>query len=143
MFVLTLENKKCEKLRFKKVTSSPLPGFWANAQPTIQMFAWNFVHWLLLYNYILYIAFFRYLQKFWCGRNLFVKNRSFDFGGTKTKYFENSRYAFCRTFNLEYLGVFSCFLLKNLHFRSRWILAVFRPKITWHDVTKTPFSLNF
>ena len=54
-FVLMFDNWKCQKSRFKKVTSAPLHGFWSIAQPKIKILAGNFVHLLLVHSSILYI----------------------------------------------------------------------------------------
>ena len=40
------------------------------------------------------------------------------------------------------LAFLLAFCFKTLHSRSHWKLAVFLPKIEWHDVTEMPFSQN-
>ena len=47
-----------------KVTSSPLLGFSAIAQPKIKILAWNCVHLLLVYTSMLYSPFFEMLEIF-------------------------------------------------------------------------------
>ena len=92
------------KMRFKKVTSSPLPGFWVIAQPEINILDWNFVPWLLVYGSILYIPFF-YLEK--CDFiGIYVWKSKFwflIFWGSKNEYLS---LPFCRAFNLASSSVF-------------------------------------
>ena len=76
-FILTYDNKKCQKLFFKKVTSSPFPGFWAIAQHKIKILAWNLARWLLVYSPILYMDNLNNALVGIC----FLKNQYSDFPG--------------------------------------------------------------
>ena len=103
-------------MRFKEVTSSRLPVFGAIAQLQIKTFGWFFLHWLLVYSFILYIPFFGYFPKKWICRYFFEKKMEFWFLGSETKHFENPRQPFSRVFNLASSSVFC------LRFASRFYI---------------------
>ena len=125
------------------MTSLPLPGRWAIAQPKIKILAWNFVQLLMAHSSIAYIPFL-YPQHFQFCWHFFVKNRNFDFWGSKARNFENPRWPFCRACNVASFGIcWLRFTLKSYIPEAFESWPFFRPKIAWHDVTKTPFSWKF
>ena len=118
-------------------------GFWAIAHSQLKrrILAWNFVHLLVHSSITCRYSGFLDIYKNVDFLVIYFENPDFDFKGSKAKFYENPRQPFCWTCNLTPLGVcWLHFTLKVRHSRSIWMLAVFRPKIAWHDAIKTLFS---
>ena len=128
---------------FHKMTSLPLPGRWAIAQPKIKILAWHFVQLLLARSSIVYIPFF-ISSTFWI-LLVFVlwKIEILIFKGQKPEISKIRDGRLVERVMSHLLVFLIAFYLKILRSRSLSKLAVFRPKIAWHNVTKTPFFENF
>ena len=123
------------------MTSLPLLGFWAFAQPNIKILAWNFVHRLVAHSSIIYIIHFYIYKTSFLG-HLFLKNQNLDFGAQKPQISKIRDSHFAEPVIWHPSVFFFAFYFKTLHSRSIWMLAVFRHKIAWHDVAKASFSQN-
>ena len=74
------------KIKCKKVTSLPLLGYCAIAQPIIKILVWNFVYMLVAHSSILYIpGFWIFIKKLIFWAFIFKKIKILIFGGQKPK----------------------------------------------------------
>ena len=103
------------KKRFKKVTLSPLPGFWAFAQPKMKILVWNCVHLFVTHSSITHIFPFLAIYKildflgfyFWKIEILiFGKKHFFLEKKPKTKKKQKKTWPFCRAINVTSFGVY-------------------------------------
>ena len=85
--------------------ASPLPGFWAIVQPKIEICAWIFVHWLLLYSSILYIPLLDLFKNF-DSVGIYFRKIEILILGVKTQKMKTRDSHFVKRLNWHLFGVF-------------------------------------
>ena len=130
------------ELAFKKVTSSPYL-FFGHCTAKIKILLWNFAGGLCVCMLIAHLPCLWISWKFWIICAAIYEKWNFQFWGTKSEISQIRDAHFVELSILRLLTFFNCVLLQNWRFQLPSSICLFLPKMSKHEVTKTPFSQNF